>query len=94
MKKVYISGSITNDPNYAVKFESAAEHYRGEGHLVMNPAILPFGFAWDDYMPICIEMMKVCDTIALLPCYTGSKGAMVELVEAERLGLDVVHFKH
>ncbi len=41
MKRIYLSGKITGDPNYRDKFAKAEAHYKTFGHAVMNPAVLP-----------------------------------------------------
>ena len=79
MKKLYISGKITGVENYKELFDEAEKYYTGLGYIVMNPAILPEGFEWDDYMPICLEMLKPCDVFALLEGWQNSPGAKCEL---------------
>lgn len=44
----------------------------------MNPAILPDGFAHEEYMHICYAMIDVCDCVWLMEGYQRSKGAMME----------------
>ena len=36
--KIYIAGSITNNPNYLKQFKEAEEKLIAEGHAVINPA--------------------------------------------------------
>ena len=79
MKKLYISGKITGVENYKELFDEAEKYYTGLGYAVMNPAILPEGFEWDDYMFICLEMLKPCDVLALLDGWQNSPGAKREL---------------
>ena len=41
MKKVYIAGKITGDAGYREKFAAAERKLRGEGYIVLSPAVLP-----------------------------------------------------
>lgn len=81
--KVFISGKITGDPNYREKFEKAEVYLKKHGYIVMNPAILPEGFEWDEYMDITVAMLRACDTIAMLPGWRNSKGAKCEYIIAK-----------
>lgn len=76
--KVYIAGKITGNPEYKKHFAAAEKKFIEDGHLVMNPAVLPEGFGFDDYMPICYAMIDCCDAVAFLPNWTDSKGAGLE----------------
>lgn len=76
--KVYIAGKISGDPNYREKFAKAEEELKAQGYIVMNPAILPEGFTWDNYMNITIAMLSACDTIYLLEDWEDSQGAQIE----------------
>lgn len=76
--KLYLAGKITGDPNYKAKFAEAARALRSTGHSVMNPAELPTGFDYPDYMKICAAMIEVCDATCLLPDWTESDGAKYE----------------
>lgn len=76
--KLYIAGKITGDDDYLEKFERAALKMRKQGHLVMSPSWMPFGFEWDDYMVICRAMISVCDGVLFLSDWVESKGAREE----------------
>lgn len=85
MKKVYLAGKITGDPNYREKFAAAEKDLREQGYVVMNPAILPDGWEWEDYMSIGYEMMRACEIICFLPDWGDSTGTREELNNARRL---------
>lgn len=76
--KIYISGKITGEDDYEDKFLLAAAALVGKGHIVMNPAILPTGFAWDDYMTVALAMQSVCEATLFLPDWIKSEGAKIE----------------
>lgn len=83
-KKVFISGKITGDPDYRKKFEEAEEELRAMGYtLIMNPAVLPFGFEWDEYMKITMAMLDACDTVYFLKGWEKSQGAKLEALVAK-----------
>jgi hypothetical protein len=44
----------------------------------MNPAILPEGFPWESYMPICYAMIDACDAVYMLDNWRESVGARLE----------------
>lgn len=76
--KVYIAGKITGDPGYKEKFRRAAEKLEAQGHIVLNPAVLPEGMAEADYMRICLAMLESADEVVFLPDFISSAGAMLE----------------
>ena len=88
--KIYIAGKITGDCEYREKFERAAELLRREGHVVLNPAVLPAGLSDADYMRICIAMIDVADRVALLPGWRESHGAQLERKYCAYIGKELV----
>ena len=76
--KIYISGEITNDPNYKEKFAETEEYLKAKGYVIMNPAILPEGFDYEDYMTICFAMIDVCDLMFMIKGWEKSDGAKRE----------------
>lgn len=84
--KIYIAGAITVDPEYREKFRRAEEAVRAEGHVAVNPAVLPAGLEPGDYMRICTAMLDSCDAIALLRDWPHSKGACIEMTYAQYVG--------
>lgn len=76
--KVYLAGKITGDKNYRAKFEAAEKMLEEEGHIVMNPAVLPEGLYKADYMRICMAMIDSADVAVFLPDFRDSFGARVE----------------
>jgi len=81
--RIFISGKMTGEPNYnREKFHQAQKMLTDQGHAVMNPAILPDGFDYEDYMRICDVMLKCCDAIYCLKGWDKSTGATYERQEA------------
>ena len=76
--KLYIAGKITDNPNYKEQFAKSEKALKEQGHVTMNPAILPDGFEHGEYMRICFSMIDVCEGIYLLENWRDSKGATME----------------
>ena len=76
--KVYIAGKIKGNASYEAQFANAAQQIEAQGHIVLNPAILPEGMAPADYMRICFAMIDAADELWRLPNALASKGAMLE----------------
>lgn len=83
--KVYLSGSMSNCMDtYKDKFNAAEKLLTNEGHIVINPAMLPVGLDYERYMPICLAMIDGADIICMIgDDWENSKGAIVEKVYAE-----------
>ena len=90
---LYLSGAISSDPDYKDKFD-AAESYLStwKGHVVLNPAVIPFGLRrYDDYMNIGYEMLRASEGIVMLRGWKDSPGAKAELKAAIEHGLKVFY---
>ncbi|BBM66336.1 hypothetical protein VA249_29820 [Vibrio alfacsensis] len=92
MVKVYIAGPMTGLPevNKPAFFAKEAE-LKQEGKTVLNPAILPDGMSWEEYMHICIPMVQVADEIYMLRGWESSRGAVWEHQEAMATGKSVIY---
>lgn len=89
--KIYIAGKINGFENYKEKFKEAEDKLLKEGHVCMNPAILPEGFPYEAYMPICTAMINQCDAVYILDNWKDSRGAKVELEYAKVTGKTVLY---
>ncbi len=90
---IYIAGRITGDPGYKSKFKKAENVLREAGLEVMNPAILPEGLTREQAMPICMELLKCCDSICLLEDWYTSIGAREEMRAALEADMHVMTLK-
>lgn len=89
MKRIYLSGPMSGLPG--LNFPTFHSSLREVGHTVTNPAeINPDGGNWIDCMRRDIAALTGCDTVATLPGWEHSKGARLEILIAERLGMTVV----
>lgn len=90
--KVYVAGPMTGLPefNYPA-FRRAGAALEGAGFEVLNPVALDDGVAheWVWYMRGSLAMLLGAEGVALLPGYSGSRGARIELRVAQGLRLRV-----
>lgn len=77
--KIYISGPITNDPDYKSRFMEAEKKLTCKGHKVWNPAVHSEGFEHHEYMAVCLPAVAFCDGIFMLEGWEHSVGATQEL---------------
>ena len=55
--KIYIAGPMTGYPDYnRAAFNAKASELMSEGHIVLNPAVLPGGLCQSEYMDICLAL--------------------------------------
>lgn len=93
--RIYISGRITNNPNYKEDF-GRAEGYLREKYpeaRIVNPAKMGEVFqhgTWGEYMAICKTMLAMCDVIYLLKGWQKSKGAQWEYQYAQSMEMDIM----
>ena len=90
MKRTYISGPMTGlpDANYP-EFNRVARELRELGYQVENPAENPRCDSWEAYMRLAIAQLVKCDEIHMLRGWKQSRGARVELLIAQTLGMVV-----
>lgn len=87
---IYIAGPITGHKNgNKDAFAVAADALRKIGYAVLNPTTLPDDMPADHYMPICLAMVQAADIICMLPGWSASRGANIELEFAKYQGKDV-----
>ncbi|MCV7205284.1 DUF4406 domain-containing protein [Mycolicibacterium peregrinum] len=79
------------DFNYPM-FNVVAQHLRGLGHKVQNPAENDGGSSdkpWQFYMRLALRQLLDCDEVMLLPGWQNSRGARIEESVARALGMTV-----
>ena len=83
--KIYISGAITNNPNYKEDFERAEDYLQREypNDEIINPALvnsfLPKSTTHEEYMGMSFCMLDMCTAIYMLKTWNKSCGANREL---------------
>ncbi|BDA14065.1 hypothetical protein KAM339_026060 [Aeromonas caviae] len=86
-KRIYIAGPMSGiDDCNRPAFHAEALHQQQKGHIVLNPATLPDGLTQQQYMGICIEMVKIADEVIMLPNWVNSQGATAEFHLAMKCG--------
>jgi len=92
--RIYVAGPMTGieDFNFPA-FHAAADLLRCGGWTVENPADhgIIDGADWADYLSYDLTRLGLCGAIYLLPGWENSKGAQLEVMVAERLGMEVIH---
>ena len=90
-KIVFIAGAITGVTDYKEQFTSAEKNLQKQGATVINPAVLPSGLKWADYLRITKEMLQCADVVYVLPCWANSKGVLEELEVARKLDKEIIY---
>lgn len=91
-KVVYISGPMTGMKNLnKLAFFEAETRLQAAGFSVMNPAKLPDGLSYNQYMQIDMVMLGQCSAIYMLKGHENSKGALAELQYARSVGFEEYH---
>lgn len=92
--KLYLSGPISNNPDFKAAFMEAETTLRGAGYDVINPVRLNHSGAseHEDFMRTDIRALCSSDVegVALLPLTAHSRGAITELMVAESIGIPVL----
>lgn len=92
-RRVYIAGPMTGLPSYNFPaFNAKAEELRAAGWHVENPAEHGHveGAIWEDYLRWDISRIATCGAIYLLPGWSRSKGASLEVHIAGALGMEII----
>jgi len=95
--KIYISGKITGIEDKAFEiFQKADEHLQSMNFETVNPMLLKHNHdkSWESYMKVCLKALIDCDKIYMLLNWRDSKGAMMELEVARKLGISVIFEKY
>lgn len=87
--KIYISGSITNNPDYKVQFTRKFRELESD-YRVLTPLFINADLSRQEYMLIDLAMIDVCDCIYMLKGWKNSKGAIEEYKYAKEKGLKII----
>ncbi len=83
--RIYISGPITNEPNYRRNFAVAQQILEEQGHKdIINPAELSKAIPsiekmnHEEIILLCFDLLARCDAIVMLPGWRNSTGCTAE----------------
>lgn len=89
--RVYLAGPIRGTTDYHERFAHYAAELRRLGHSVYNPAAAnQEGRSLDDIMAHLLPILCEQEAIALIPGWSISGGAQIELNLAEYLNKKVI----
>lgn len=92
-RRWYLSGSVTNDPDFRDKFAYAEYQLKNRGYKVLNPVKHEKdGKEWSYYLRKDLRKLTRCQGIILIDDWGNSKGARLELKVALELGLEAMEF--
>ena len=84
--KIYLSGAITKNDSYFREFYEAEEKLRNKGFDVFNPIDYQFN-SYYEYLRFDLANLLTCDYIYYVNDTISSKGAFVETIVAEAVGI-------
>lgn len=79
--RIYISGPITNVPDYLERFARAEQKLKTEypDADIINPTVLEkLPLEYDEYMKLDLVLIDMCDAIYMINGWKKSKGACIE----------------
>lgn len=108
VRRVYLAGSITKDPDYVRKFKAAEMALRADGFDPINPVELddpdhaaealqdPYGERYEELLARDLATIEdpSTDAVVVLPGWSESKGAMREVAHAQKFGKPVLDYPH
>ena len=87
MSIIFISGAMTGREDLNRKqFNKIEMQLRKNGHIVLNPAVLPDGMEYDAYIRICNSMINEADALYMMKGWQDSNGAKMEYMYANEKG--------
>lgn len=89
-KKLYISGAITNNPEYKKQFTDKYYELQ-DNYIVLHPLMINANLSWKEYMKIDLAMISVCDVVYMMKGWESSRGAKIEHFFAQMNGISIIY---
>lgn len=89
-KRIYISGSISNNPEYKKQFTRKFRELE-ESYIVLSPLFINAELDWKSYMKIDLAMIDVCDVIYMMKGWKDSRGAKIEELFAQYKNKEIIY---
>ena len=92
--RIYISGPITNTPDYISNFSVAEQKLKSEypNAEIINPTVLDkLPLEYDEYMKLDLMLIDMCDAIYMMNGWEKSKGACIEFGYAVAKELNILN---
>lgn len=90
---IYIAGKVTGEEykHCVAKFATAQRILEAEGYNVINPMeLVSAGTEWEQAMSVCLNALRSCDSLLLLPDWRNSEGAQMERDEAILNNIEII----
>lgn len=91
--RVQIIGKVTglDRERCVAKFKESQDTLELAGYEVVNPVeLVPEHSSWNEAMRICLKELLTVDTVAIHPDWNLSRGAGIEVIVANALGLQII----
>jgi hypothetical protein len=92
---IYISGAISNDPDYIKKFnywKRCLQNNYPKAIIKSPPDFVKDKERWADAMVQCLNVLKDCTDIFIIPDSNQSKGRDIEIMFADYLGINFISY--
>lgn len=90
MKKIYLSGAISNNPEYKKQFTRKYRELE-EKYIVLSPLFINANLEWKEHMHIDLAMIDVCDVVYMMKGWKDSRGAKIEEVYAQFKDKEIIY---
>lgn len=93
-KKIYISGSISQNKDYRKQFTDKFYELKAQGYTVITPTFIKANLSWKEHMRIDLAMLNVCDCVYMMKGWEQSRGAQIEEFFAQLKGKEIIYEKN
>ena len=92
--RLYISGRITDNPNYKEEFENAEKWLLERDITPINPIkvnAICNTLTYEEYMKVDYCLIDLCDGLFMLKGWQDSRGALSEMCYGKSLGKKILY---